>query len=283
MADEYPDITEITPEDLPPQLARDLLDFIKQQYPREEVSIYISPLIMFNQLPPELLSKVMRSDAKLGSKALYVSKAVHDNTVLSVYESECNKPITIGEIHRAIENDPDAILINIGNYTAEILDTFTYNDQEKQWKTRSKVTQMIHRVPNRLTIEITLDYGVDIKDTHYTLDLFTAYNVRKLRKVCIKQDPRYADKKLVEDYNELFAIDFEVALELVDYMDVFILNHIAFKIAPKTVKLDRRSSIGKSEKFYEAYEHARRVISHKVRVETGAIFSQLQPEKLMLR
>src|SRR5437016_5523217 len=91
----------LTFDDLPPELSDELKEYLLRTYPDTYVNISLAPLEVFNKLPHELLSKIMRSERDikpdLKPSTHYISKKIRKDIVPDIYKIECAKPLTVNE------------------------------------------------------------------------------------------------------------------------------------------------------------------------------------------
>ena len=120
----------------------------------------------------------------------------------------------------------------------------------------------------------------------YSVDMFTSYQIRRKRKICIEVDPYYAKRKLVEDFNQFFGLKF-TANENEDYIYAMIDNQYATNL--EASPLGHRDIWEKGlipvgeyslkdsqnvEIFRNAYKKSVEIIRKRVIILTGATISE---------
>lgn len=166
---------------------------------------------------PDILSMIYNVDPRVDYRQL--SKQLYNQTGLSFYEKNCDKPLTLteirnyittkpdsfGMIHKVVELDGDPIVIIFCNviYQCKMSDGYINEDI---------VFDIYHGRYNAFTENYIRSSSIEmdklltnIKDGTY--DLYTLYQVYKNRTNCMKVNKNYAKEKIMKEFIKETKLD----------------------------------------------------------------------------
>lgn len=157
---------------------------------------------------PDILSSIYDVDPSINYRQL--NKRVYNQTALSFYEKNCNKPITLDEITNYVNSKPDkiAFIAHLEPYftddSAE-LGLFFRNFYKRKivdkYVRETFAVEIVVNENNAFTTNHSYIRGDDINDIleestlDKTYDLYTLYNIYKNRTNCMRVNENYAKEK----------------------------------------------------------------------------------------
>ena len=291
----------LTFDDLPSELSDELKEYLLRTYPDTYVNISLAPLEAFNKLPHELLSRILRSERSiqpdLKPSTHYISKQTRKDVIPDIYRTECNKSLTASETMKELKNNESAICIFI--YTLDkdyqiYIPTrpFSFFEENETVKLKSTVMSSFNHIKSRNVVKIAkniLRHDSSFDLNYSSLDILSAYNVRKQRSVCMQYNLDYANKKLLSMYNEIFSEDLIVEnLTIEDLADIFICNNLCRSLEYDVINLIGTYNVSDEDNwdivadvFIPAFEEARDILKKHVMQLTDSISAYDNPHELV--
>jgi uncharacterized protein YqgQ len=249
----------------------------------------------FGQLPPELLSRIMKQDPKTMYASHLINKTIGNYAKANILEEECNKTISKEEIIREMKATDanirggfhDIILIQKTRYIDEDgLETIKLEVADSwDWKTMTKNSIQC----KGFTYDIYFDYEsiykrkfkqeIWIDFNRVEVDIFKAYDIRTLRTTCMERDPLYAEKWLVKDYNSKFPRGFktiqiegelEYDITFDEILTIYVAAITASLIDNTFRKIQSLNPWANPQNLIDKYVDARKIIRNEVVAKTDA-------------
>jgi hypothetical protein len=288
---------ELTLKDFPEDLQNLLREYFSETYPDTEISFYYNPLEKFSRLPPELLTKVIRSKSELRPSSHFVSKTMREQAELNIYEVECsNTNPTEKEKTDEILSNSSAFIYTFFTDAKSIGINIINNPIIDKGNVLGMGSFLIYQIERKLMVimktEIKdLDIGLRLKDIF--IDMFSRHNILSRRRICMKYNNKYANQTLVDEYNSLFSeyheIDVDEQIKLTDFRKIILANNYARILGGDLEELDGRYPVGVNSNwkqirstFITNYNTSRDVIMTRIIELTGAIIYEDDPYKLIL-
>jgi hypothetical protein len=220
----------------------------------------------FEELPPELQSKILRSlssEEGLKSVSLKLTKPVYKQTIHKILEDECNKAITPNEVNKYLKN-----------YEPLVHAKFFFSKDKEEWCYITEIKTINDTVSNLYiglmhplsqyigdielgnfgiiqALNLKAYMGVNDNTVPFEYDLMTTYYCYRDRISCMNLDNEYAKNKVI-DY-------FEDTMTSVDYEDALVFLRTNAKIMGINVK--------GFPKYYEGEYDPGEIIDKKIEEE----------------
>lgn len=197
---------------------------------------------------PDIFSSIYDVDPSINYRQL--NKRVYNQTALSFYERNCNKPITLDEIVNYINSKPDKIafiepLLKYTDDTETAIELYFRNFYKGKIVDKYiKETFIIQTIVNEnefFTINDSYINGYDILENFTldkTYDLYTLYNIYKNRINCMRVNKNYAKEKIMSIYKDKVDVD-DSFLNIYYVYLYLVLNCSVFDIPVNYIKINK--------------------------------------------
>lgn len=168
----------------------------------------------FKELPPEVQSKILRSDTLLKPTSLRINKAIYNESIHQMYHDECDRKITLKEVKHYKKN-----------YKPLLLGEF-YFDKTNKWKYIAYIYHidriiepfiLVHPIEEQAGEIVVGKVDIDYVRHYYNTmseqnrlkpigyDLLTMYHIYSDRISCMNINPNYAKEKVLNYFDDQLA------------------------------------------------------------------------------